>query len=695
MKKTIRSRILFCMVLAMLLTAVLSPGEVSAQQATSYTYTLEIKSGSYEFPRTQDAYLPDKTVTALELAKPADIFIDDNDMMYICDPGNSRVVKYDIASDSYVDQIKGGGLKTPMGVFVTKEGYIYIADNGAKKILKYDRDLSLAESFERPAAPSFSDTNFDPLKVAVDNAGNMYVVSEGVYNGIIQLARTGEFLGYFAVNKTKLSFSQMLQKILFTRDQLANLTATVPTTFSNVFVDPEGIVYSTSMGSEENCLKKHNTSGGNMFKEGIVGWDDITDVTVDKNGIIYTASERGYVEVYSKNGEFIFEFGSSVTDLDIAGLFSSLPAIAVDSRGYIWAVDKEKGYLQSFKPTDYAEMIYNAMGLYEAGEYERSLESWTEVLRLNQMSMLAHNGVGKALFHAERYRESLEHFKVAENRTYYSEAFWEVRNEKIQKLLPFVFFAILLLIIISVILKKVDKNRRLGKLKKDMTDRLLDTPVLGEVLYMFRVARHPNDRYYDIRVGNVKYSAKTAGQGYGKAGVIGASIIYVLAFAVYMIYKTQKGFIYQYTAVEDMDIGGTVAGFFVLIILFIICNWLVTSINDGDGSLKTVFMLPAYAAAPLMIGMLAIVILSYGMTYNESFILTIILVISIIWSVVNLFCGLMNVHDYSFGETVKSFVMTFFFMLVAVVIALIVTIMFEQLLNFIISVGRELVLNVI
>ncbi len=55
----------------------------------------------------------------------------------------------------------------------------------------------------------------------------------------------------------------------------------------------------------------------------------------------------------------------------------------------------------------------------------------------------------------------------------------------------------------------------------------------------------------------------------------------------------------------------------------------------------------------------------------------------------------MNVHDYSFKETVKSFVMPFFFMLVAVVIALIVTIMFEQLLNFIISVGRELVLNVI
>ncbi|MBO7354127.1 MAG: hypothetical protein J6U61_07730, partial [Lachnospiraceae bacterium] len=117
--------------------------------------------------------------------------------------------------------------------------------------------------------------------------------------------------------------------------------------------------------------------------------------------------------------------------------------------------------------------------------------------------------------------------------------------------------------------------------------------------------------------------------------------------------------------------------------------------NDGDGSLKTVDMLPAYAAAPVIIGMIAIVILSYGMTYNESFILTLILIVSIIWSVVCLFCGLMNVHDYTFGETVKSFIMTFFFMLVAVVIALIVTIMFEQLLNFIVSVGREMVLNVI
>ena len=684
-----------CMALIALLLAAFPLRNASAQATTSYTYTLEKKSGSFSFPRTQDAYLPDKTVTDLGLSKPADIFVDNEDMMYICDPGNSRILKYDISKDEITGEIKGGGLKTPMGVFVTADGTIYVADNGAKAVHKYNRSLELIESFERPDAPSFADTNFAPLKVAVDNAGNMYIVSEGVYNGIIQLARTGEFLGYFAVNKTMLSFSQMLQKILFTREQLSNMTATVPTTFSNVFVDPEGIVYSTSMNTEETSLQKHNTSGGNMFKDGIIGWNDMMDVTVDKNGIIYVACQRGYFEIYSKNGEFIFEFGSTVTNTDIAGLFASLPSVAVDSKGYIWAVDGDKGYLQSFKPTDYANMIYSAMGLYEEGRYEESLDAWTEVLRLNQMSMLAHNGVGKALFHAQRYEESLEHFEVAENRNFFSEAFWEVRNVTVQKILPYIFFAIIALIIISIVVKKADKRGRVRAFKTAAANRLLDIPVLGDVLYMFRVARHPNDRYYDIRVGNVQYHTRTRGEGHGRATVIGATVIYLIAFVTYMIYKTQKGFIYQYIAVEDMDIGGTIAGFFVLIGLFIVCNWLVTSINDGDGSLKTVYMLPAYAAAPVIIGMIAIVILSYGMTYNESFILTLILIVSIIWSVVCLFCGLMNVHDYTFGETVKSFIMTFFFMLVAVVIALIVTIMFEQLLNFIVSVGREMVLNVI
>ncbi len=98
--------------------------------------------------------------------------------------------------------------------------------------------------------------------MAVDGGGNVYLIGEGVYNGVIQLAKTGEFLGYFAVNDADLTFSQRLQQLLFTRQQLANLVDINPTVFTNVFVDKDGIVYTATSDTHRNGMKKHSTNGG-------------------------------------------------------------------------------------------------------------------------------------------------------------------------------------------------------------------------------------------------------------------------------------------------------------------------------------------------------------------------------------------------------------------------------------------------
>ena len=58
------------------------PMRASANQATSYTYAAD-ENGYWV--RTQDAYLPDKTVTELGLSAPEDLFIDENNMLYIAD----------------------------------------------------------------------------------------------------------------------------------------------------------------------------------------------------------------------------------------------------------------------------------------------------------------------------------------------------------------------------------------------------------------------------------------------------------------------------------------------------------------------------------------------------------------------------------------------------------------------------------
>lgn len=657
------------------------PMRASANQATSYTYAAD-ENGYWV--RTQDAYLPDKTVTELGLSAPEDLFIDENNMLYIADTGNRRIVKYDITGGKVAAELTSNEFTAPRGVFVTADGDIYVADSGAKAVLIFGADFELKNKLERPDAPIFADTNYEPKRVAVDGGGNVYLIGEGVYNGVIQLAKTGEFLGYFAVNDADLTFAQRLQQLIFTRAQLANLVDINPTVFANVFVDRSGIVYTATSGTNKNGMKKHSTNGGNMFKSNVWSYDTLTDLYVDDSGLIYTCSSEGYINIYSKNGEEIFSFGSYVTTVDISGLFTSLPSIAVDVDGNIWAVDGSKGYLQSFKPTEYAQMVYTAMDLYEEGRYEEAMEKWNQVLKLNQMSILAHNGVGKAYLHAEDYEASLEHFKVANNKDFYSQSFWEVRNKWLQKWLGPILIIVVVLLVIKKIVGIIDRKKggRLAAVKKRAGEKIKGLPVLKDFIYALKTPRHPMDNYYEIRK-------------YRQGSVVAATVIYALFFLDFMAFKTLKGFVYQTVSVEDMDIGSIVLGFFILLGLFIICNYLVTSINDGDGTFKQIYMIPAYGLMPAMISLLIVTVVSYVLTYNEAFLLTIVLIIGITWSVITIFLGLQTVHDYTFGETVKSILLTVVFMIIVAVIGIIISIMWDSLYSFLAAVGKEMIQNVI
>ena len=675
-KKILKSLLLFVLAVSMLQL----PMTASAEMATSYTYA-EDDNGYWV--RTQDAYLPDRTITELGLKTPEDLYIDENNMLYIADTGNKRILKYDIAKGEVVGELTSPDFSSPRGVFVTENGDIYVADSGAKLVLAFDKDFNQILKLGKPDTPIFADTNFEPKRIAVDGGGNIYLIGEGVYNGVIQMATTGEFLGYFAVNEASLTFSQRVQRLLFTRAQLANLVDANPTVFTNVFVDRDGIVYTATSGLNRNGMKKHSTNGGNMFKTKVWSDTDLTDVYVDLRGMIYTCSADGFMTVYSKNGESIFDFGSEVTTVDIAGLFTALPSIAVDQNGYIWAVDGTKGYIQSFKPTEYANMVYGAMNLYEEGRYEEAMEQWNLVLRQNQMSVLAHNGVGKAYLHAMDYEAALEHFKVANNKTYYSQAFWEVRNKWLQNNLPTILFVLIGLLVLRGIVKAIDKKH--GKLKA-FTDgikgKLLRLPVLKDFAYAAKTPMHPMNSYYEIRKNR-------------QGSVLGATVIYIVFFVLFMAYQTSKGFVYQMQKVEDMDIGSIVIGFLLMLGLSIVCNYLVTSINDGDGTFRQIYMIPAYGLLPAMISLLTVTVVSYGMTETEAFLLTIIMLIGVVWSAITIFVGLQTVHDYTFGETVKSVIITIVFMVILAIVAIILSIMWDSLYSFIKSFGKELFQNVL
>jgi hypothetical protein len=676
--------ILSC-VLAVLLSLGLPMTLFATSPATTMTFSINRRGWMV---RTQNAYLPNMNITNLSMDRPTSMVFGSDDLLYIADTGNRRILVFDTRNNEIRKEITYEGFSSPRGVFVTPNNRLYVADAraGAVFILDALTGEHIHTHFA-PTAMAFADTPFAPNRIAVDIRGNMFIVGEGVYDGIIQLSNGGEFLGFFASNQTPRTFIQMLQDIFFTERQREGRLDRLPSTFSNVTVDDRGVVYSVSMLSPGyftafDALKRHDMAGRNTFSDiSIMGINHV-DVCVDANGFIYTASTDGWIFVFTNRGEFIFDFGAAhLADVDIVGMFRNVTALAVSSVGDIWVLDDQSNFLQSFTPTEYTRSVMNAITLFNAGLYEESTIVWEEVLRHNQMSVLAHTGLGRAQLHQEQYTLAMSSFYLGGHRDYYSAAFWEVRNQWLMDNLTLVFLGVALVFLLLFFVRHFDKKRLIATVVGNMKTKVMDIPYIKPALFAFSVARHPIDSYYYMKLREK-----------GSAG--GAVFHFALFFIAYMVFQTSRGFLVQYTEVVDMDFMVVIGGFFGLFVLFIVSNYLVTSITDGEGGIVDIFKLVSYGLFPLTVTLFAVTALSHVITLNELFLLNFILFFGFAYTASVLWLGFQEIHNYGFKKTFFSLLITLGFMVIGIVVLFNLTILFNEVRDFVESVIREVYAHV-
>lgn len=672
-KLAILSFIIFVMMAMML--------PIQASEATTYTVTLDAKG---QYIRTQDAYLPEMVNIDMGLSKPEDMMFDDQGTLWIADTGNKRILTYDTNTNTILTEIQYPDFVTPRGLYVSSQ-YLYVADSSAKAVFKFDLSGNHVQTYTRPTSPSFADTAFAPSKMVVDNRGNMYIYGEGVSNGIIQLSNQGEFLGFFTTNKVQLSITQQFYKLILSQDQFDRLALRSPQTFSSIFIDQNSMIYTSTMNTKTTAVKKHNMQGGNMFSN-TVGSEDTRDIYVDDQGIIYAGTQTGAIYIYDAYGEFILSFGirkgtGTKPDEDIKGLFTSLSAIAVREDGFIFALDESKSFLQSFRPTDYSEQIYQAIALYEQREYQQAIDAWQAVLNLNQMSTLAHNSIAKSYLQLEQYDEAMLHFELAGNKTLYSQAYWEVRNVQIQQMLG--VFIIVLIALYATQKSLVFVNHKTGIMTKYTTPikTFFDRKWLKDIAYFWRVIKKPLDSFYEIKIGH-------------KGSMLAATILYLTTLVLLIIYSSSQGFIFQAVAIEDLDLTAIILGYFLLTGLFMVSNYLDTSLHDGIGNFKQIYIMFAYSLGPIMIAFGLTTILSHYLTLNEAFFITTTMNIGVVYSVILVFLGIIEIHQYRGKKAFKSILMSLLFTIIMIVVVIIIITMWRQLYIFIDGIWKELIRHV-
>ncbi len=215
-------------------------------------------------------------------------------------------------------------------------------------------------------------------------------------------------------------------------------------------------------------------------------------------------------------------------------------------------------------------------------------------------------------------------------------------------------------------------TKKLSKLRQRETY----THFLETLKYALYVIGHPADGFWDLI--------------HAKRGSYAAANFIVILTLLTHVWKLQfTNFLFIVVNWERVNIFMEIATILLPLVVFVICNWGVTTLFDGKGHLGDVYMGTAYALTPYPLIQIPIIILSNFVTKEEGTFYWVFNNISLIWCAVLIIMAMMMIHAYSFGKTLLFMVFTAFGMLVFLFIMLLFFSLISQGIGYFVSLGRE------
>ncbi|MBQ4166004.1 MAG: hypothetical protein IJD85_06740, partial [Oscillospiraceae bacterium] len=429
---------------------------------------------------SQNGYVVDKVITGADIGvgslnEPSDMFISDSEEIYIADTAYKstlspnmkgrivitdknfklktsveyldfsdvqdwvnmkkeelaeNVAEYQKCTDLYFDG--------PTGVFVDNDDVVYVADTANDRVVAFSVEVDgngigygkVIRVFTRPDSDVYdAKTTFNPSKVLVDAAGNVYICIKSITKGAVVFSKDGEFNGYFGANRVEATADVLMNafwKLIFTREQVKKMQRSVPVEISNFDIDEDNFIYTVTESKtvETDVIKKLNSAGTNIFIN--LGYSDytfgdaltkyyrgqtyssqITDVDIGEGGTINLLDlKTGRVFQYDNECNLLFIFGGKGSQ---KGTFTTVNA--VESLGTkVYVLDGRKASVTVFRQTEFGDLVHEAITLFNSGKYEEARGPWQEVLRRDSNYWLAYIGLGNAYLNEGDFETAMEYF---------------------------------------------------------------------------------------------------------------------------------------------------------------------------------------------------------------------------------------------------------------------------------------------
>ena len=698
-------------VVLLLATAFTLP--VGAKSYQTYTYS----NDGYAL-YSPDAYVPEilvdstyigKEALGTDLKNPSDIEVDDLGNVYIADTDNNRIVVLDkyfkykfVIAEFENENFIADKLNKPQGVYVTPT-LIYVCDTANSRIVTFDRDGNFEAIIPEPESNLFEeDSHYTPVAIAVDEFNRLFVVSSTTIEGVIVMTSTGEFTGFIGAQKTSLSAWDILWRRFQTKEQREQSEQNVSKEFNNITITDDGFVYVTTStikeDSQQSAIKNKDKTGTyapvkmlNAAGEEIMRrngfWPPSGEVEVDEadnsegganvpggpSKIVDVAigpektwsiidQKRSKVYTYDFDGNMLFIFGDSGNQLG-AITQNGLTDIAYQGDRML-LLDNVNRRFTVYKRTQYGDILINALKNQNDRQFNLAVTDWNEILKRNLNFDAAYIGIGQSLYRDEMYAESMEYFEDAYDTVNWSESYKEIRKAWISDwiiLIPVVIIAICVgWSFFMKYCKKVNSKAAVAGGKRNFKE---------EIVYGFYVIFHPFDGFWDLK--------------HEKRGSLKAATFFIIVTVFSFYYQAiGTGYVSNPKGSTATIVDQAIA-VIVPLMLWVVANWCLTTLFDGEGSFKDIIIAIGYSLIPMIIVLIPTTIMSNFLLLEEIDILNLIVTIGYLWTGILIVLGMMVTHDYTMGKNLAISLFTIVGMVFIMFVALLFTTLLAKIVGFI------------
>lgn len=710
-----------CMLVVLMLVPAVGVSAVSEKTDEigyeTYTYWYNFSGNTRKPVYSKPMYEVKSVLTSADLgctdaSEIADVHTGKNGLTYVLDGGASRVLILD--EDYKVSKIipvvvdEGDNyyyFNKAKGIFVDDDNYIYIADTNNRRVIKCDGDGRLVRMYTLPDSHLIpAGFNYQPVKVAVDNKGYVYILSNGSYYGAILYSPDDVFLGFYGSNNVAATVTQALatlwNRLFMNNEKRSEMVSSLPFTFTDLWVDDEGFVYtatgSTKSMNQTGQIKRLNPGGSNILTgsdsinfadEGYETtkitakngrFQDLLGVAVDNQGFMHVVdSTYGRVFIYDNDCTMLTAFGGGIKVGEQEGTFITPSAIAYNlGTDDVIVSDSYCDAVTIFNITPYGRLVKSAQSKTIVGDYEDAMEEWAEVLEQDRNCQLAYAGLAKAYYvkgqaatdekqASEYMHTAIELAEDGYDRETYSLAFGSLRSEVIRDNFTLLMIGLVLLIAGVIVLLVYSTKRKMRLIKNE------------KVHLATTLVTHPFDNFREMK----------------EKGLISIPLCFIIIILYYMfdvMETTMGGFAFTYfdpASYNALLILAKTAG---IVILWTVTNWAVCTLFGGKGKIKEIFAVISYSLIPSLLGSIIYVVATNVLVPDEAAFLSILTVICTGYTLLLLAIGSMIVHDYSLLKFIGTTLLTLVGCAIVVFLLIAVGILLQQTWGFLSTIYSEI-----